>query len=385
MTRRLYSRPMASVSISARRISSMLANRHQSVAAAASVIPLTAELAVLATDDCEVEFDDLVALAKHFKRPWSYLLIDEPEVFDSAGEDNRSLGNQRRPPSPELLDEIEAVIDMLDAAAELFPETRHEIPPMRITPDTPPEIAGAAIRAFLGVTTEEQVAARDPYEALRLWGDALQGRGVYFAQRGLHDDTVRAFSRVSGEQAVVVVDTEDPPYARVFSLLHEYCHVILRSTGVCDLSDHSTVERHCNAVAAAALMPLTLVRSILAGRRFGVSPDADDDLIQSLSRGMHVSQAALLIRLRDVGVLDQPAFDELESRRAGRRADQEKRGGTYYPPKINRVGRRYAHNVFGALDDGLIDRQDAATLLEIGQHLIPTYREELDKPAGRSR
>jgi len=62
------------------------------------------------------------------------------------------------------------------------------------------------------------------------------------------------------------------------------------------------------------------------------------------------------------------------------RPQKEKHGGKYYPVKINRVGRRYAFNVFGALDDGLIDRQDAAALLEVGQHLIPTYRNKLRGP-----
>lgn len=371
---------MARVAVSARRISSMLANRHQTAVDAASTLSPTIDLARLATEDCDIAFEDLVALANHFKRPWSYLLVDEAEVFKTAGQDNRSLGNQRQPPSPELLDEIEAVIDMLDAAAELFPETRYEIPPARITTDTSPENAGAAIRAFLGISTDEQMAAKDPYGALRLWGDGLQSRGVYFAQRALHDDTIRAFSRISGEQAVIVVDTADPPYARIFSLLHEYCHVILRSTGLCDLSEHSAVERHCNAVAAAALMPLALVRSTLAGGRFGRSAEADDDLLRSLSGAMHVSQAALLIRLRDAGVVDQAAYDEMEARRSGRRPQKEKHGGKYYPVKINRVGRRYAFNVFGALDDGLIDRQDAAALLEVGQHLIPTYRNKLRGP-----
>jgi Zn-dependent peptidase ImmA (M78 family) len=364
----------------------MLANRNKLVSDIAADVPLSVDLSVLVAADTELPFEDLVALAKHFKRPWSYLLIDEAEVFDSAGQDNRSFSNQRRAPSPELMDEIEAVAEMLAAAVELFPSNRYEVPPAAITSDTSPEVAGAAIRDFLGITTDQQTRARDDFEALRLWVDALHARGVYVSQRRLQDETIRAFSRVEGEQAVVVVDTGDTPYARIFSLLHEYCHVILRSTGLCDLDDHSAVERHCNAAAAATLMPRALVTSIRAGRSFGVSPDADDSLLREMSSELRVSQAALLIRLRELGAIDQATYDDLEARRSARRVDESRTpGGTYYPPQINRIGRRYAHNVFGALDHGLINRQDASALLEVGEHLVATYRDELEGRAGRSR
>ena len=250
---------------------------------------------------------------------------------------------------------------------------------MRITSDSPPSAAGNAIRAFLGVSAEQQLSTKDGFETLRLWSEALQERGVYVSQRRLRDETIRAFSRITGDQAVVVVDTGDTAYARVFSLIHEYCHVILRSTGVCDLDDHSAIERRSNAVAAATLMPPALVRDALAGRRFGSSEQDDDRLLQSLSRKVGVSQQALLIRLLELGVLGEEAFDALEDRRSRRRADQEKApGGTYYPPRINRVGRAYARNVLGALDERRIDRQDASALLEIGEHLFGSYRQALD-------
>lgn len=375
---------MARVIVSALRISSMLANRNRSVSDAASALSLSVHLQELVSEDSEVSFEDLVALGRYFKKPWSYILIDGSEVFDSVGQDNRSIGNLRRPLSPELLDAVEAVNVMLAAAADLFSDTRCEVPPTRITPDTSPETAGAVIRDFLGVSVEKQIRTHDEFEALRVWTEALQARGIYVSQRRLQDETVRAFSRVAGDHAVVVLDTGDTAYARAFSLLHEYCHVILRSTGLCDLSDQSRLERHCNAVAAATLMPRSLVASKLAGRRFDDSPDAADNLIRDLSHELRVSQAALLIRLRELGVLNQAAYDALEDRRAARRAGSVKNsGGTYYPPRINRVGRRYARNVFSVLDDGLIDRQDASALLEIGEHLLSTYHEELERPAKR--
>jgi hypothetical protein len=239
---------------------------------------LSAHPEQLVATDSEVSYEDLVALAKRFGRPWSFFLIDEPEVYRSAGQDNRSVGNRRNAPSPELLDVVEAVADMLDAAADLFPTTKYEVPSERINNGTPFEEAGVAIRRFLGMTDTLQLTFRRDFESLRAWADALQARGVYVSQRRLYDPTIRAFSRVVGDQAVVVVDTGDIPHARTFSLIHEYCHVVLHSAGMCDMSEHSVTERYCNAVAGATLLPLGLVRSVQNGRRWGLSDESDDEL-----------------------------------------------------------------------------------------------------------
>lgn len=273
---------------------------------------------------------------------------------------------------------------MLAAAAELFPGTRFQTPPERIAADSGVSAAGRIVRTFLGISDSSQLKAKDDFEALRLWGDALQRRGVYVSQRSLKDETIRAFSRIDGAHAVVVVDTGDTPYARIFSLLHEYVHIILRSTGICDLDDYSTVERLCNSVAAAALMPAGLVRSALGARAFTGVDAADDELLQDISRQLRVSQAALLVRLLELGKLSAQHFGDMEARRSSRRRDTERTpGGQYYPVRINRVGRRYARDVLGALDTGQIDRQDASSLLEIGEHLLPTYRQHLDNEASK--
>jgi Zn-dependent peptidase ImmA (M78 family) len=361
----------------------MLSNRHLEPAHLRGV-GLSVAPEQLVASDSNVSFEDLVALGRLFSKPWSFFLVDEPEVFTSAGQDNRSIGNRREPPSPSLLEVIDTVANMLDAASELFPDVKYEVPSDPITPDTPFENAGLAIREFLGMTDEHQLGFRDDFEALRAWGEALQARGVYVSQRRLHDPTIRAFSRVVGDQAIVVVDTGDIPVARIFSLIHEYCHVVLRSTGICDLSDHSAIERYCNAVTGATLLPVRLLTATQGDRRFDRSPEEDDELLKGLSRRLGVSQAAILIRLRDLGDLSQENFDLIETRRAARRGDTDRApGGQYYPVQINRVGRRFARNVLEALDDHQITRQDASALLEIGEHNLTTYRTEVEKADDR--
>jgi Zn-dependent peptidase ImmA (M78 family) len=241
-------------------------------------------------------------------------------------------------------------------------------------------VLAARVRGFLGVAAESQLSARDDFAALRLWVDALHAKSVYVLQRRLDDPSVRAFSMVKDGHALIVISTKDTAYARAFSAVHEYAHIMLRTAGVCDLDDHSTVERFCNQIAAGVLLPTALLD--VARAEFGSftgDAAADDERLIRMSRRLRVSQAALLIRLRDLARLDQRAYDALEARRSARRSPPGKRGGTYYGPAINRVSRRFARNVVGAWDEGELDRQEASTLLGIGEHIAGRFREELLK------
>lgn len=368
---------MPKVRISAARFCSLLTNRNMTPADVVERTQTTISPDALASADMDVEFADVVALARLFKRPWSYLLIDDAEEYPAAGSDNRTFANQKVALSPDLLAELQAAELMLEAAEELFPGSRYTVPTADGMTMRASQLA-AETRALLAVSIDSQLAAKDEFAALRLWVGAIHGQGVYVAQRRLRDATIRAFSKVVGGQAVIVVDTGDTAYARIFSALHEYCHVTLRSTGICDMDDHSTIEQYCNAVAAEVLMPADLLDQVVAANAFAGGDESADEALKALSRQLHVSQAALLIRLREQGRISHDAYESMELRRANRRGGGKKKsGGTYYPPVINKVGRLYAHRVVDAVTEGAIDRQDASVLLGVGEHLMSTYMVEL--------
>lgn len=369
---------MPKVRISAVRVRSLLANRNMTPDILSARVSTAVRPQDLTSADQEVEFEDLVKLAKAFSRPWSYLLIDAAEVYPSAGSDNRTYANQRVALSPELLAELQMADLMLDAAGDLFPGEGYRTP--RVQPGAPAARLAREIRAFLTVSVDEQLGAKDDFAALRMWITALNSQGVYVSQRSLKDHTVRAFSKVKGDQAVVVVSTKDEPHPRIFSVIHEYCHVTLHSTGICDLLDHSKIERYCNEATAGVLLPPDLLDRLLAPGQFAGTDEAADEALRKLSRRAHASQQALLIALRDRCVISQEKYDEMEARRAARRTGGKKnsdRGPTYYTVAINKVGRMFAHRVVDAMRDGAIDREDASVLLGVGEHNVGNFVHEL--------
>lgn len=373
-----YNSRMAEVTVSAARLKSLFSNRHKDVADVSEQISLKTNLLEATVQDTSIPFEDLEILAKYFKKPWSYLLIDKPEVIPKFGHDNRTVENRKHPVSEEILQELQAAETMLDTMIELFPANKISLPKVEIDEDGITDADANKVRDFLGITDKKQLSWRDEYEALRTWSEAIQETGIFVSQRGLIDENVRAFSLARKNQAVIVISTKDSPYARIFSLLHEYSHVLLRNTGVCDLNEeHSRTESRCNHFAATVLLPDSLIKEQLNGFRFTGDVEEDEETIRSLSRHFRVSQATLLVRLKTVGLLGDPYFARLETRRRSRRKGSKGSGGDYYATAINKVGRRFATDIFAALSDGKINRSDASAVLGVGEHIVGRFKDRL--------
>jgi Zn-dependent peptidase ImmA (M78 family) len=337
----------------------------------------TCDLHALAERDQPVELDDLEAIARFFSRPWPYLLIDEPEAPPAVGRDHRRRPGGITSLSDELLEALRLSDEQLATIIDLFPDEFIQTVDADIGSGSV-ETAGTALRRFLNVTIDQQVSAREEFRALRIWIDALDARGIYVAQRKFNDTSVRAFSLYRDAHALAVLDTGDSASARSFSLLHEFVHLQMRSDGLCDLDERSSIERWCNAVAAATLMPPALLQrpdmNLLRGR-----PEVADDALRAKAKEVGVSQLALLIRCRDLGLVNEEQYEGLFLRWSHRWSSTTptSRGGDFYVNAVNRVGRRYARHVLGALGEDVITRQDAAAALDVREHQLNRLARQL--------
>lgn len=371
---------MAKTTVSSIRIKSMLTNRNKDIDQVKSELGLRADLATIVKQDTELDFGDIQAIAKYFKKPWSYLLIEDAEVFPKKDQDNRTHNNQQKPVSADILEELQIANFMLDTSIEIFPKDKVLRPDFTLSTSSDVSAIAGKVRKFLSVSLAAQLAVKDEYEALRLWAEAIQNKGVYISQRRLRDETIRAFSLTRNNHALMVVDTGDTPYARIFSILHEYCHVLLKNTGICDLDEHSTTERFCNEFSAEVLLPMDLIDQELRGLSFTNNLEEDEETIRTLSNHFRVSQAVLLIRLNGIGLVSDSLYSKLETRRRNKTRGRKGSGGDFYRTKINAVGKKYAQNVFSALSEGSINRSDASVLLGVGEHLVDRFKSELFQP-----
>jgi hypothetical protein len=165
----------------------------------------------------------------------------------------------RRTAVPAPRDQRDIALEIADLAQEPIPQTWRLPEPL---PDDDEELAAMARRNLIEVAPVRFPAGGDEFAYLGFWIAALEEAGVLvITSAGVKVNEMRGFSLHFDKLPVIVVNGSDFARGRLFSLLHEYAHLILHTDGVCDMapgrptSADLRLEVRCNAIAAAILMP----------------------------------------------------------------------------------------------------------------------------------
>lgn len=222
----------------------------------------------------------------------------------------------------------------------------------------------------------------DEYAHLRYWITALEEAGVlvlHTAGGRISTSEMRAFSLYFDDVPVIVLNGADYARGRLFSLIHEYAHLLLHTAGLCDtttdrraVNEDRRLEARCNALAAAILMPEASVLDVeLVARHPSGEPWTLDDLIDA-ARPFGVSVESFLRRLVTLGRVPLSQYEGF--RDAQRRVDfrpDKPQGGNFYSNKARDLGKGYVRTVTRAHRSALIDSTTAATYLDVKVHQIP--------------
>jgi Zn-dependent peptidase ImmA (M78 family) len=240
----------------------------------------------------------------------------------------------------------------------------------------------ARIRARLGVSVADQRRSRDPRAALRLWIEAIEDDGVLvFQMSRVAVAECRGFSLYYDVLPVIVLNGADSASGRTFTLIHEYCHLLHRSGGICSGWGNQGLERACDAFAAELLMPEDSVREM------DLSPDAYLS-VERLSAALKVSELAAAIRLRDLGLGSDAMVSTAYGLMMGRLQDEkdqqkEKEGGPlFHVVHLRNLGERYVGSVLEAHQRGAIGDLEMAQLLEAKLATVDRMAAELAKRPG---
>lgn len=215
--------------------------------------------------------------ARVYKRSLAVFFLPEPPAdFDTMRDFRRLPDATAGAWSPELHGEYRRAITQRDFALELAeiedepPATAWKLEPL---PRRDEDVAEAARSMLLGQAPWPLPSgAAGPYDHLNAWLSALENSGVLVlatSRGGVATSEMRAFSLYYDILPVIVVNGSDSPRGRLFSLLHEYVHLLLHTAGLCDMVADARatdpdlrLEARCNALAASILMPTADVLAI---------------------------------------------------------------------------------------------------------------------------
>jgi len=329
-------------------------------------------------------------LSNAYKRPLAFFYLPAPPPKSAELRDFRRPSEE--PPEPEsakLRYEIRRARYRRKVALDLLEEIGEGVSEFKARATLQEDAAEVArrLRALLHIQRAEQRNFDDEYDALNAWREAIENTGVaVFQALGIDDREMVGVSLSEPKLPVILLNMGGAPVRRIFTMMHEMTHLMLRTGGVCTLNEVQAIEVFCNEVAGETLVPRAWLLDEPVVKSRGPQREWAGELIQALARRYRVSRETVLRRLVVAGYATNEFYEqkrdeyqaEFEARAravAKKRKEQEKSGGI--APSTQALGESGKMFVRLVLESY---RQDKITLGDVSDYL-EVRTKHLDKIA----
>lgn len=225
------------------------------------------------------------------------------------------------------------------------------------------------VREIRQVDFETQFAWGSNWEALKYWRNYLEGRGIFVFQFSMPKEEIRGFSLIRDQfPPVIVINSQDTPNGRIFTLFHEFCHILLREAGICvpeeielENAAFHEGEKMCNEFAGAFLVPTDmLLNRIDEVRQLDIIK-----LTGILAKDFHVSRFVILRRLYSIGKINTKSYKRIFNELQKKITPVKPGGGDFYRNKFAEKGRKFISLVVEAESGSSITTSRALEYLDI--------------------
>lgn len=370
------------------------------------------KLEALERGDLKPTRKQLAKIASMYRRPLTTFYRLNPPRPASRGEDFRTLsGTVSRSESAlleALLRDIRVRHDMVRAILEDDEESQRPMPLVGSVPiSVPIESAARTIRRVLRF--EETGLSSRPvpgelFDALRKRVEQTSTFVLLLGDLGSHHTSInervfRGFAIADTLAPFIVINDQDAVTARSFTLIHEFAHLLVGSTGVSNApstvspqTPAARVERFCNDVAGEFLLP----SGSLQGLRALTTMDAATQAITTLAGNLSVSEAMVAYRLWRTDRISAPLYREASEtlfrrwhdskERRRERAREENAGGpSYYTVRRHRLGAPLLELVGRTLRAGELTHTKAAKILGVKPSNVEALLKSVPEVSGTYR
>ncbi len=219
------------------------------------------------------------------------------------------------------------------------------------------------------------------------WIDRAESNGIFVSRASfihsrlkLDKKQIQGFAIADPYAPFVFINSDDWNAPQLFTLVHELAHIWIASSGISNAIGpeinerlkYDPIELYCNEVAARALIPETYLESL------SPSEYAESKQIFKLAEPFGVSSSALLVRLKEDGLLSAKAYSRLKKQsdidfktfqqREAEKKELQKRkkgGPNYYLLQLKRNSHLFTQIVLDSFKGGRIEPNFASNLLNV--------------------
>lgn len=219
---------------------------------------------------------------------------------------------------------------------------------------------------WLAWDVDLQRTATSPSAVLRELRAHLEARGLLLLQFSLGTNSCRGFS-MPGDVPVIAINSAYNPAARVYTVVHELVHVLRGDRALCSDSRDDDLERYCEQVAAAVLIPADDLREYLNSYVTTGWVESLDDARRVANR-YRVSLRAAAVRLIELQRAGFSLYALIEAE-----TDSSKSGGfnpnsepqTTPVRRIRELGEQVPRALLRARDEGVLSDVDVRRYLDV--------------------
>lgn len=317
--------------------------------------------------------------------PFGYLFLNEPPDDVLPLPDLRTVGGAApAAPSVELLDTIRDVLRKHEWYLDYLKEQGQSPLPFVGRFSITSHIADvvADIRSVLGVHEAPHRQNGDEY--LRQLIAGADAAGILVMRSGvvgtnthrkLDVGEFRGFAISNKFAPIVFINIADAPAARLFTLIHEFAHIWIGSSGISSVSPSSNRrdEVFCNAVAGEFLVPKA--RFIALWRETG---DWTAQLAE-LASVFYVSKLVIARRACDLGFISSNEYGRYYISELNDHRNERKSGsGDFYRTAGSKNSKRFSRAVLSETLSGRLLLRDAGKLLGVQPAKLRTYADKVN-------
>jgi Zn-dependent peptidase ImmA (M78 family) len=330
-------------------------------------------------------FKQAMTYAEKAHVPFGYLFLAKPPVDDLPIPDLRTINSQSdRKPSAELLDLIKLMLQRQEWYKDYLKMQLAE--PNSIVGRFSTNDSVTAIvrdmRAELGVGEHPDRGKWDDYyrdlvnriESLRIM--VMRQSYLDHYTRPLRVEEFRGFAIADHYAPIIFVNHADALGARLFTLIHELCHIWIGQTGISDSSTDTqqAEETLCNAVAAEFLVPADEFKTL-----WDSGLDNWQANLAVLEAHFHVSTWTLARRALTLNFITNEQYHRfIAAQQALHKSRESSSGPSYYRMKKAQISNLFSRAVVSeALSGQLLLREASQLLGGIKPDKIAEFAKEL--------
>lgn len=335
--------------------------------------------------EATLSFKQAQVFASKAHVPFGYLFLREPPLEELPIPDLRTLENRGvRRPSAELLDLIKLTLYRQQWYKDHLQNELVGPSPVvrRMSIDMPVHDLLNDMRRMLDVPAHPVRGAWDDYyrdlisRIERVGVLVMREASLGHHTRPLRVDEFRGFAIVDDMAPVIFVNHADAPGARLFTLIHELCHIWTGLSGISDGEESSAhrSETVCNAVAAEFLVPEQEFR-----HHWQDLPEWTENL-PALEAHFHVSTWTLARRAMTLGLITGEQYRQYVARQRAlweRRSDNGKRGPDYHRTRNAQLSKPFSRAVLSQAFNGQLALREAGDLLGINPAKFRRFADEV--------